>query len=178
VDTTHAVIEAAVDIVPAAPEEQSVLANLLELYSHDFSELYDIDLGADGRYGYTPLPLYWTEPGRHPFLVRLDGTLAGFVLVKRGSEVSRDPDVWDLAEFFIVRRHRRRRLGLHVAHHVWRRFPGRWEVRVMPANRAAQAFWARAIREWTSDVVSSVPVERDGKSWQLFAFDSRAHPAP
>jgi predicted acetyltransferase len=168
----------AVDVVPAAPEQQPLLANLLELYSHDFSEFSDIDLGADGRYGYKPLPLYWTEPGRHPFLVRLDGKLAGFVLVKRGSEVSGDPDVWDLAEFFIVRRYRRQRLGVNVAHHVWRRFAGRWEVRVMPANRAAHAFWQRAIRELTNDAVSSVPVERDGRSWQLFAFDSGSRPAP
>jgi predicted acetyltransferase len=61
---------------------------------------------------------------------------------------------------------------------VWRRFAGRWEVRVMPANRAAYAFWQRAIRELTNDAVSSVPVERDGRSWQLFAFDSGSSLAP
>ena len=160
--------------MPAPREDESVLANLLELYSHDFSEFYDIDLGRDGRYGYKHLPSYWSDPGRHPFLVEIDDKLAGFVLVKRGSDVSGDPDVWDMAEFFVVRRYRRRGLGLRVAHDIWTRLPGRWEVRVMPENQAAHAFWERAIRTFTNDAVASVSVEKDGKRWEVFAFDAAA----
>jgi len=163
-----------IEVVLAEARDQPVLANLLELYSHDFSEFYDIDLDAAGRYGYKHLPEYWSDPGRYPLLVRVDGKLAGFVLVKRGSEVSGDPDVWDLAEFFIVRRYRRRRLGLAVAHDVWRRFPGRWEVRVMPANQGARLFWERAIREFAHEAKGPVAVEKDGTSWQLFTFDATA----
>ncbi len=119
----------------------------------------------------TRLPLYWTEPDRHPLLVRVDGKWAGFVLVKRGSEVSGDANVWDVAEFFIVRRYRRRGIGMSVAHEVWRRFPGRWEVRVMEANLTAREFWQRAITSFTGKVNFSVQVEKNGKLWHLFAFD-------
>ena len=91
-----------VEVVPATLEQQSILANLLQLYAHDFSEFHDVDLGPDGRFVYASLPLYWSEPDRHPFLVRVDGRLAGFVLVKRGSEVSGDKTVWDMAEFFVI----------------------------------------------------------------------------
>jgi len=88
-----------IEVIPATLEQKPILANLLELYGHDFSEFHDIDLGPDGRFGYKCLPLYWSEPGRHPFLVRVDGRLAGFAFVKRGSEVSGDETVWDMAEF-------------------------------------------------------------------------------
>ena len=72
-------------MIPAAPEQEPILAQLLELYAHDFSEFHHIDIGEDGKFGYQPLPLYWTDPGRHPFLIRVDGKLAGLVLVKTGT---------------------------------------------------------------------------------------------
>jgi hypothetical protein len=34
-----------IEVIPAAPEHEAVLSNLLELYLHDFSELRDIDPG-------------------------------------------------------------------------------------------------------------------------------------
>ncbi|HKQ79136.1 MAG TPA: GNAT family N-acetyltransferase [Blastocatellia bacterium] len=161
-----------IEVIAAAPQQEPVLANLLELYAHDFSEFHNLELGADGRFGYKYLPLYWEEPDRHPYLVKLDGKLAGFVLVKRGSEVSGNEGVWDVAEFFIVRGYRRRGLGMKVAHEVWRRYPGRWEVRVMRANHSAKEFWERAITSFTGEMIPSVRVEKDGKRWYLFSFES------
>src|SRR5215216_5736691 len=117
-----------VAIIPALEEQEPILANLLELYAHDFSEFIDLRLGADGRFGYRYLPLYWKEPDRYPFLIMVNDQLAGFVFVRRGSEISNDTDVWDMAEFFIVRGYRRRGIGTEVAHKIWRNFPGKWEV--------------------------------------------------
>ena len=160
------------EVVSAAPEQEPILANLLELYAHDFSEFSPLELGADGRFGYKKLRLYWIESDRHPFLVRVDGKLAGFVLVKRGSEVSGDENVWDMAEFFIARGYRRRRIGMKVAFEVWRRFSGRWEIRVMESNTKAREFWERAITGFIGEVIFSVRIEKGGKSWHLFSFDS------
>jgi hypothetical protein len=41
-----------------------IVANLLELYAHDFSEFHPLELGADGRFGYRHLPLYRSERDR------------------------------------------------------------------------------------------------------------------
>jgi predicted acetyltransferase len=164
---------AGIEVLPARPEQAPILANLLELYAHDFSEFHGIDLGADGRFGYPQLPLYWSESDRHPFLVRVNGVLAGFVLVKRGSEVSGNETVWDMAEFFVLRAYRRRGIGAQAAHEVWRRFPGAWEVRVMQSNTSAYHFWGRAISTFTGEAVPPVCVERSGKRWTLFSFESK-----
>jgi predicted acetyltransferase len=72
----------------AQREQSPILANLLELYAHDFSEFLPLEIGPDGRFGYKSLPLYWSESNRHPFLIRFDGKLAGLALVKKGSEIS------------------------------------------------------------------------------------------
>jgi predicted acetyltransferase len=162
-----------IEALPAAKADEPILANLLELYAHDFSEFHRVELGPDGRFGYKSLPLYWSEPGRHPFLVKVDGKLAGFALVKRGSEISGN-DVWDMAEFFVVRAYRRQGVGTQIAREVWKRFPGTWEVRVLQANLAALSFWAHAIATLTGEVIHPVSVEKDSERWQIFSFESSA----
>jgi len=149
-----------------------VLANLLELYAHDLSEFFDLRLQADGRFGYPLLPRYWEEEGRFPFLVKVDGQLAGFVLVSRGSRVTGDARVWDMAEFFVVRRYRKQGIGAAVAGEVWRRFPGSWEVRVLEANEPARMFWGAAIGAFTASEVRESAVELQQKRWILLSFVS------
>jgi len=86
--------------------------------------------------------------------------------------VKREGAVWDMAEFFILRGCRRRGIGTEVAHQVWKRFPGLWEVRVMEANATGQEFWARAIATFVGEVVAPSRVEKGGKTWEVFSFQS------
>jgi predicted acetyltransferase len=161
-----------VEIIPALEEQEPILANLLELYAHDFSEFIDLKIGADGRFGYKHLPLYWKESNRYPFLVTLNGHLAGFVFVRGGSEISNDTDVWDMAEFFIVRGYRRLGIGTKVAQEVWEKFPGKWEVRVIDRNQRAMKFWGCAISEFVGKEIDSVPLDQEGEGWHVFSFES------
>lgn len=161
-----------VEIVRAEVEHQAILANLLQLYAHDFSEFYDLDLGADGRFEYKELPLYFREGKRHAFLLKMDGKWAGFVLVRRGSQVSGAEDVWDMTEFFVVRGCRRRGIGTEIARRVWSQFPGKWEVRVMEANRSAQPFWKHAIAHFVGRKIAPATMEKDGDRWRVFSFQS------
>jgi predicted acetyltransferase len=162
-----------VEIIPATEEQAPVLANLLELYAHDFSEFVELKLGADGRFGYERLPLYWKEPGRHPFLIKVGGHPAGLVFVQRGSQVSADDDVWDMAEFFIVRGYRRLGIGMKVAHEIWGLFEGKWEVRVMDRNPTAKEFWGRATGEFLGRNINPTPFLKSGEDWHLFSFESK-----
>ena len=161
------------ELVPATAEQEPVIANMLELYAHDFSEFHAIELGPDGRFGYPNLPLYWKEPGRYAFLVKMDGHLAGFVLVKRGSQLSKSDAIWDMAEFFVIRGYRRRGIGTKIAHEVWKRFPGLWEIRVMHSNHAARMFWELAIARFGGSPRRFVHGEDPGELWDVFSFQSR-----
>jgi predicted acetyltransferase len=163
-----------VEVLPAAAEQAPVLANLLQLYAYDFSEFLDVGIGEDGKFTYHPLPLYWMEAGRHPFLIRVDGKLAGFALVKKGSAFSGNENAWDLAEFFVLRGYRRRGIGTVAAHQLWTRFPGSWEVRVMQLNVSAQRFWKQVISDFVGGEVHPVPFEKDGENWTVFSFDSKS----
>ena len=161
-----------VEVIPALEEQEPILANLLELYAHDFSEFMDLKLGADGRFGYKHLSLYWKEPDRYPFLIIVDGHWAGFVLVRRGSEISNETDVWDMAEFFIVRGYRRLGIGTKVAHDVWEKFSGRWEVRIMDRNQRAMKFWGRSVSEFLGNEIAPTPFDKNDAGWHAFLFES------
>ena len=161
-----------VELVSAARDQEAIVANLLQLYAHDFSEFHGVDLAGDGRFVYAELPLYWSEPDRHPFLIKVEGKLAGFVLVKRASDLSGNKKVWDMTEFFVTRGYRRRGIGTQIAHDLWRRFSGTWEVRAMQSNIAGHKFWARAIANFSGKPVHPARIEKDGESWSVFTFES------
>jgi predicted acetyltransferase len=127
-----------VEIVAASLADKSVIRNLLELYLHDFSEFTDTDVDEHGVFGYGRLDHYWKESDRHPFLIRADGRLAGFALVRSGRP-------HDMAEFFVMRKYRRSGVGLLAARALFAAFPGDWQVREIAANPGATAFWRRAI---------------------------------
>jgi predicted acetyltransferase len=160
----------AIEVVPADRGRESVLANLLELYAHDFSEFIELELQPDGRFGYARLPLYWQEQHRHPFLIEVGGHLAGFVFVTQASRLTGDPTVYDMTEFFIVRRYRKRGVGTAVARLIWQRFPGSWEVRVVESNQPAAAFWRAATDDFTGSAAEESLVELDGRHWHVFSF--------
>ena len=161
-----------IELVPALPDQESVIANLLELYAHDFSEFHPLKLGADGRFGYQHLSSYWSQPDRHPFLVQVNGQLAGFVLIQKSNGVAQSGTVCDVAEFFIVRAYRRQGIGTKAARKVWEKFPGQWEVRVMQSNRTAVEFWQRAITSFIGAEIDPVHLEKDGERWNIFQFES------
>ena len=139
-----------IELYEAKRDEEPILANLLQLYLHDFTEWAGFDVEPDGRYHADDLDGCWDEAaGRHPFFIVVEGHLAGFAIVDRGSVETDEPDVWDMAEFFVMRKYRRRGVGGEIARRLFARFPGRWEVRVMAGNVKAQAFWRRTIDAWT-----------------------------
>jgi predicted acetyltransferase len=160
------------ELVAATADQEPILANLLELYIYDFSELLEFHVDEGGRFGYPPLALYWKEAGRHPFLIKTNDHWAGFALVRQGSQLSADKQVWDMAEFFVLRGHRRHGIGLQAAAEVWKLFPGKWEVRVMGRNQRAMGFWNRAICEFVGREIQPRPYEKDEEERFVFAFDS------
>jgi predicted acetyltransferase len=170
--------DVALDAATAA--DAALLGNLLELYVHDLSAVFSsVVLGPDGRFGYPTLPLYWSEPDRRfAFLIRCGGDVAGFALATRCSPAADDPAVFDVAEFFVLRRYRRAGVGRRAALLLWDRLPGRWTVRVAEQNRSGLAFWRAVIAEAAGAPVTASTHASGPIVWHVFAFAPRpARPA-
>jgi predicted acetyltransferase len=166
--------EVAVSLDVATAADATLLGNLLELYAHELSDVFqEVVLGPDGRFGYPRLPLYWSEPDRRwAFIIRAEGQIAGFVLATRGSPAAEDPEVLDVAEFFVLRRYRRRGVGQRAARLLWRRLSGRWTVRVAEQNRSGLAFWGDVLAAAAPSGMTVTTRPRGHMSLRVYAFDS------
>jgi predicted acetyltransferase len=149
-----------------------VLRNLFELYAHDFSEYVPLELNATGRFDAPIDREWWTDHDRHAYFVRDGGKLVGFALVRKGSRVSDDGDVMDVAEFFVVRGARRKGIGVKAAHALFAAFPGAWEMRVRRANVPARAFWTRAAAAWNDSSVTITAFVSKGVDWEVIRLGS------
>lgn len=87
-----------VQILPAVAQDASRLSCLFQLYVYDFSDLLGLDLDEDGRFRPPAFEGIEKDSVRRAFLLRVDGRLAGFALVRRGSRYATGPVeelVWD-----------------------------------------------------------------------------------
>jgi predicted acetyltransferase len=165
----------AVSLARATPEMAPLLRNLLELYIHDLSEIFPVEIGPDGRFGYEKLPLYWAEPAvRHAFLIKCGLRVAGFALATRGSPATDDPTALDVAEFFVLRAHRRSGVGRQAAFLLWDSVPGQWVVRVSEANRAGLPFWGEVVHAYSGGDFTVTVKPGSPSAWRVFKFASPA----
>jgi predicted acetyltransferase len=153
------------------------MRNLMHLYLYDFSEMDGADVNARGLFEDEYLDRYWIEPGRHPFLVRVDGQLAGFALVRVGSHYLADDDPRTsatrcIAEFCVLRKYRRRGIGERVAVMLFDLFPGRWEVAEIAQNTNAQAFWRKVIDRYVQGQYEEIVIDHNGERRPVQVFDN------
>ncbi len=93
-----------ISIEPILYEQKSVFIQMLELYNYDFSEFSNDDINEYGYFGYKHIDDYWNEKGRYPFFIRVNGKLAGLVLVRSCCEYNNLPNPYNIAEFFVMKR--------------------------------------------------------------------------
>ena len=145
------VMERTIDVTVrnAGIDDKPILRQLLELYEYDFSEYTNADIGPLGYYGYRYLDHYWTDADRHPYLIDVNGHIAGFALVNR-HPVDGEAPAWSMAEFFILRKYRSKGIGETAAVEIFNQWPGRWQVTQLGEHPGATAFWRKVIDRYTN----------------------------
>ena len=163
-----------VTLEEAGGRDGVLLSNLMELYVHDLSAMFEhVKIGADGRFGYPQLSSYLSGDGeRRAFVIRRDEGVAGFVLARRGSPASDDPRAQDIAEFFVLRQLRGRGVGRAAATLLWDRMPGSWTVRASAANPDAIRFWREVVAKYTRANATESERSLGGRAWVVFGFDN------
>lgn len=126
---------------------KEIIMNLMQLYIYELSSFEDetanfklLDTGLFSLSRYTEL--YWKEERRYPFVLKCRGELAGFVLVRFNEN-----NMYEIAEFFILRKYRKLGAGTFMAKEMFKRFKGKWEIRTLLKNKVAQEFWRKVIKE-------------------------------
>jgi predicted acetyltransferase len=136
-------------LTAALPGQAPIIQNLMQLYTHDFSEFWagttKGDLNPDGRFEAYPLSEYWSRPNWSALFIWRNQVLAGFSLVNdkthSGQAANRN-----VGEFFILRKHRGQGVGQIAAQRIFSLHPGSWEVAVARKNVQAQEFWRKTLQ--------------------------------
>lgn len=154
-------------IQPAPVDAKSLIEDMLQPYFAELEQFASIGTNEHGRYEYDYLDAYWSEPGaRHPFLVKVDGNIAGFTLVNQYSRLG-NPASHSIAEFYVCPEFRWSGVGTEVAAQTFGLFPGSWEVGVLEQNLPARRFWDRVIHGLAS---GDVQVHNDVWKGPVFSF--------
>jgi predicted acetyltransferase len=127
--------------------DKVIIRNLLQLYLYDMAEFEDRDrpLNKSGQYNYKYLDHYWAEKGRYPYLFFAGKEIAGFALVRKVKKH------YSVAEFFVLRKFRRRRLGLRWATEIIQEHPGEWKIDFLNKNEIAEKFWQEVAAKVAGD---------------------------
>lgn len=147
--------------------QRETLANLVQLYIHDFSEFLStqrkLEVEENGRFAdLLHLDDYWNEADRAVWFIRAGGALAGFALLNKRSHCDRPVD-FNMGEFFVMRTFRRDGIGARAAIDLIEMHPGQWEIAVSLRNPPALAFWPRVVA--ASKAMDVEMLEGDGKAW-------------
>ena len=145
-------------LLAVAPDPSSIAAMMT---------LYLNELTPAGPSVYPQLALYWRDPDRMPYLIRVADRDVGFVLVRRHPGTV----FHELAEFYVVPAWRRHGIGRVAAQAVFDRYPGWWHLQILDDNTGAQAFWRRVIE---GAVHEQRRVAASGRAFTMLQFQRDA----
>lgn len=154
----------------ATAADHSRIENLMQFYNYDLSESYPLSFDETGLYALRPKQAYWSTPTVHPYLIDVDGELAGFAVVDQ--EVVAPTSTFNLGYFFVGRRFRQKGIGKQIVCQLLQRYPGTWEIYHLRENEAARRFWSSVIA--TAGIVDANITEQliDGEMCVLYTFAS------
>lgn len=155
-------------------EEKSLLIQLMELYHYEFSVYSNDDINEYGYYGYEHIDDYWNEEGRFPYLIRVDGKIAGFALICPHCDYRKEENAQCIGEFFVMLKYRRKGVGLKAATQLFDRHRGLWEVCYWKNNLPAGCFWKKVIEKYTNNHYGICGTEQDKQIGFIFQNEAEA----
>lgn len=173
-----------VELVAVRLGEEQQLYNFHQLYCYDSSLWSGDDPLGDGLFDVNPeiVASYVNGSGKYAWWIRYEGITAGFILceevdIEHGS-------VLELADMFVLRRHRRKGIGSAAATQLLT--DGRpWLVTVFRDDRQAVHFWScllptlqLPLKQWREEAFPQFEFHLvNGPAGGTTVPDSRANPA-
>ncbi len=139
------------DLVKVDEKDKNIIYNLMQLYTYELSFFEDetakftmLDSGLYVMNKY--VERYWQEESRHPYILKCNNVLAGFVLQRFNEE-----NMNEIAEFFVINKYRKIGAGTFMANKMFELYRGKWEIRTLIKNAKAQKFWRNTIKNYTNN---------------------------
>ncbi|OOV94572.1 GNAT family N-acetyltransferase [Pseudomonas sp. MF4836] len=159
----------AFELCPAQRDELDILDHLLQFYLYELSAWLPLKLGRHGLYEIQSQDDYWRSPHTRPWLIRVDGELAGMACVD--DRVHAASTRYNLGYLFISHRFRGQGLGRAVSARLLEQLPGAWQIVHIDANQPARMFWARVMPTLSGGTFDCQAISADGYPCTLYSFN-------
>ena len=139
------------DLVKVKEKDKNIIYNLMQLYTYELSffedETTNFTMLESGLYVLNKyVERYWQEESRHPYILKCNNKLAGFVLQRFNEQ-----NMNEIAEFFVINKYRKIGAGTFMANKMFDLYKGKWEIRTLIKNEKAQKFWRNTIKKYTNN---------------------------
>jgi predicted acetyltransferase len=167
-----------ITLARTSAETRHIAANLFTAYFYDLSQYDDqIVINAHGLPVWEPFGLpgprtldecapynWWVRDQCEIYLVLADGSPAGFVIIAAGLAHIPEGIDFELQDFYIAPRYRRRGIGRIAARLAFELHHGAWVVYQLERNHPARVFWQGVVNEYTGGQYENL----DGGTQQRF----------
>jgi predicted acetyltransferase len=154
-------------------DEKQTLFRLLQLSEYDFSEFISTDVNDEGIYEYDYFDCYFTDEDRFIFTLKVNGKYAGIALINNYAYVIKSENAICMAEFFILKKYRRKGFGKLFVYKIFDSLRGDWELFQHKVNTIALKFWTTIIGEYTNGNYKAIDITNDdGFEGKVFIFNN------
>ena len=130
-------------------DKKDILFRLLQYSLYEESSNDQNDIGEDALFKYPWFEHYFVEEDREAYFIRdrKAENLLGFVMVN--AYLQKNADGRSIAEFMVLPRFRRNKIGKEAAVMCFKKHRGNWEVSPAYGSSKAYLFWKNVIDEYT-----------------------------
>ena len=132
-------------------EKKEILYRLLQYSLFEESENDLNEMNQEAIYEYKHFDSYFIDNDRYAFFIREKETdkLLGFAMINEYLQKFKEGH--SIAEYLVIPKYRRNRIGKKIAFEIFDKFPGNWEVRPSYNSEKAYLFWKKTIEEYTNN---------------------------
>ena len=159
-----------IELHAAQRDDLDTIENLMQFYLYDFSEWLPLKLAGHGFFSIQPQVDYWRKPATRPFLITVDGELAGFMTVDDQTHL--DGAQLNVGYLFVTRRFRGQGVATFVVSTLLHQFPGQWQIFHIEANPPARQFWAAVMPDISAGRFTRHSLMAEGYPCTFYRFEA------
>ena len=132
-------------------DKKDVLYRLLQYSLYDESINDGNEMNDEGIFEYKYFDNYFTDDDREAYLIKNEETnkLLGFVMINTFMQKSNNGH--SIAEFMVIPKYRKNKIGKEIAIRCFNMYKGNWEVSPSIGSEQAYLFWKKVIDEYTNN---------------------------
>ena len=141
-------------------KDKDILYRLLQysLFEESLNDGNEMNLNAIFEYKY--FDRYFTDTDRIAYFIKdkSDNKLLGFVMIN--TYMQKYEDGHSIAEFMVIPKYRKNKIGKRVAFECFDMYKGNWTIKAVPSSPIAENFWTKTVANYTN---GNFKIEHTGK---------------